>query len=84
MKINELIEGWRNHLLPRKELELIIEQTSQERMEVCNNCEHVSTKHKSVRPDVHCVNCGCTLAAKTKCLSCECPLKKWTAIEKNT
>ncbi|MFN9112424.1 MAG: hypothetical protein ACK5XN_20340 [Bacteroidota bacterium] len=78
--IQQIIEGWSNHLLPRKELELVIEQTSQERMEICNNCEHISTKHKTLRPDVHCTNCGCTLSAKTKCLSCNCPLNKWKAV----
>lgn len=25
------------------------------------------------------MGCGCTLSAKIACLSCECPLKKWTA-----
>ena len=78
--IQQIIEGWGNHLMPRKELELVIEQTSQERMEICNNCEHISTKHKTLRPDVHCTNCGCTLSAKTKCLSCNCPLNKWKAV----
>lgn len=78
--IQQIIEGWSNHLLPRKELELVIEQTSKERMEICNNCEYVSTKHTSLRPDVHCTDCGCTLAAKTKCLSCNCPKNKWTAV----
>ena len=24
--------------------------------------------------------CGCTLSAKTRCLSCECPVKKWEAL----
>jgi len=33
-----------------------------------------------MRPDNHCTDCGCTLAAKTKCLSCECPKGKWKAI----
>jgi len=33
-----------------------------------------------VRPDAHCTNCGCTLSAKTKCLSCSCPLNKWEAV----
>lgn len=33
-----------------------------------------------MRPDEHCVECGCTLSAKTRCLSCSCPLKKWTEI----
>lgn len=78
--IQQIIEGWSNHLLPRKELELVIEQTSKERMEICNNCEYVSTKHTSLRPDVHCTDCGCTLSAKTKCLSCNCPKNKWTAV----
>jgi hypothetical protein len=40
----------------------------------------ISTKHKTIRPDVHCTDCGCTLAAKTKCLSCQCPLEKWKAV----
>jgi hypothetical protein len=80
MGVQQIFEGWRNHLLPRKELELVIEQASKERMEICNNCEHVSTKHKTVRPDVHCTDCGCTLSAKTKCLSCNCPKNKWAAV----
>ena len=33
-----------------------------------------------LRPDEHCTNCGCNLDAKRKCLSCECPVKKWTAL----
>ena len=37
--------------------------------------------YKTMRPDAHCANCGCTLSAKTKCLTCECPLKKWGATE---
>jgi hypothetical protein len=58
-----------------------------ERMAVCLQCEHHSDNAKkngytSVRPDAHCTNCGCTLAAKTKCLSCECPLKKWMGVVK--
>ena len=56
------------------------------RMEICEQCPHHSENakklngYKTVRPDAHCTNCGCTLAAKTKCLSCECPLKRWEAI----
>ena len=83
MSLAQIIEGWRNNLIPAEQEKELIQQVSDSRMLVCNECEHVSTKHKSVRPDVHCTNCGCTLAAKTKCLSCECPLKKWTALEKN-
>lgn len=49
-------------------------------MEICEECPHHSKNHSSLRPDDHCTNCGCTLSAKTKCLSCECPIKKWLAI----
>jgi hypothetical protein len=66
----------------------LIDSTYQERMAICLQCPHHSDNAKkdgytSVRPDAHCTNCGCTLAAKTKCLSCECPLKKWEAVVKS-
>ena len=78
--VKQIIEGWRNNIIPPEELKDVIAVTSKERMEICNNCEHVSTKHKTLRLDVHCTNCGCTLSAKTKCLSCSCPLNKWKAV----
>jgi hypothetical protein len=80
MSLGQIYEGWKNHLLPEERKKSFIEHTSQLRMDVCNNCkEHSSNKegYTTVRPDAHCTNCGCTLAAKTKCLTCECPLKKW-------
>jgi len=58
----------------------IIKKTSEERINICLTCEHHSKWHKTKRPDAHCTNCGCTLAAKTKCLSCSCPLNKWKAL----
>ena len=64
----------------------IIEVTSAERTNICLGCEHHSENakknkgYKSIRPDHHCVNCGCTLSAKTRCLSCSCPLGKWKEI----
>jgi len=82
MKINfsQVYEGWKNNLFPAKEMRAHLKKIGEERMAICNECELISTKHKSVRPDVHCTNCGCTLAAKTKCLSCSCPLKKWEEV----
>lgn len=77
MSLGQIIEGWKNHLLPEERKKAFIEHVSLSRMAICNECEHVSTKHKTMRPDVHCIECGCTLSAKTKCLTCECPLKKW-------
>lgn len=80
MNIFQIYEGWKNNLFPSEKLKEAIIETSASRMEICNNCEHISTKHKTLRKDVHCTNCGCTLSAKTKCLSCDCPLKKWVGI----
>lgn len=81
MKINfsQVYEGWKNNLFPAKDMREHIKQISSERMSICEACDLISTKHTTVRPDVHCTDCGCTLAAKTKCLSCECPKSKWLA-----
>ena len=78
-KINEIAEGWANIILRQKEVEKI----AASRMNICNTCEHNSKLHKTVRPDVHCVHCGCTLAAKTRSMQSECPIGKWKAIIPN-
>lgn len=63
-----------------------IKSVSESRMAICKECHYYSEnrkkdgKYSSSRPDVHCTNCGCTLAAKTKCLSCSCPMKYWKAL----
>ena len=82
LKINvgEIYEGWKNKLLPDADMKEQIELVSTERMAICDGCVNHSKNHKTVRPDVHCVSCGCTLSAKTKCLSCKCPINKWTAV----
>lgn len=57
-------------------------------MKICRGCEfnskNIPNYKNLTRPDEHCIRCGCTLAAKTKCMSCECPLpgeeKKWQAV----
>jgi Zn-finger protein len=46
-------------------------------MKICEKCENNSKYHPSIRPDEHCIICGCTLSAKTSCLSCFCPIYKW-------
>lgn len=83
MNLSQIYEGWKNNLFPASELKDIIAQVSEERLKICDGCEHHSKNHKGVRPDAHCTNCGCTLSAKTKCLSCSCPLNKWVAIATN-
>jgi hypothetical protein len=82
MRLNfkQIYEGWKNTIIPPAELREIIETTSKERMSICEECEFISTKHKTVRPDVHCTDCGCPLMSKTRCLSCSCPLSKWVAL----
>ena len=80
-KINwsQILEGWRNKLLPPEHLKSLIEETSKERMDICTKCKFnsINRPKKYVRPDVFCTLCGCTLSAKTKCLSCSCPVDKW-------
>jgi hypothetical protein len=81
-----IIEGWRNHLIPPVELKTLILQTSEERLLICRNCEHHSSRIKTIRIDEHCTICGCPLKALTKCLSCNCSveelqeLPKWEAV----
>ena len=81
MKINfsQIYEGWKNDLFPADEMKEQIRQVSKERMAICDQCEWCS-ENKPKKPrrfDKHCTHCGCVLSAKTKCLSCSCPIDKW-------
>lgn len=80
MNISQIYEGWRNKLVPPAELKEQIGKVAEERIAICEGCEWHSKNHESVRPDAHCTHCGCTLSAKTKCLSCSCPINKWAAV----
>lgn len=79
-KLSQIYEGWRNNLIPPKKLQEVIALTSTTRLAICDSCPHHSKFHKTIRVDDHCTHCGCTLAAKTKCLSCACPINKWEAV----
>jgi hypothetical protein len=82
MNILQVYEGWRNKLLPPNHLKLKILEVAEERMNICNECDWNSANRKdynSMRPDIHCIDCGCTLSAKTKCLSCTCGKGFWKA-----
>jgi hypothetical protein len=60
-----------------------VEEAAQQRIAICVDCEWFSrnrAEKNPARPDDHCTDCGCNLALKTRCMSCECPLKKWEAI----
>lgn len=84
MNIKQMYEGWKNNLFPSEALKEAIKITSEERMSICNNCEFHSKNFKTIRMDEHCTSCGCTLSAKTKCLSCNCPINKWAAVINET
>lgn len=78
--LSQLYEGWRNKLLPPEDLKETIEAVSESRTLICNQCDYHSDYHRSIRPDAHCTLCECTLSAKTRCLSCDCPIFKWKAV----
>ncbi len=83
MNLKQVYEGWKNYLLPDEKKKAFIEEVSDHRMSICNKCEENSENKKNysnLRPDAHCTKCGCTLAPKTKCLSCKCPLEKWDSV----
>ena len=80
INVGQIYEGWKNKLLPDADMVEQIELVSTERMAICDACPNHSSNHKTTRPDAHCVSCGCTLSAKTKCLSCTCPINKWLAV----
>ncbi len=78
MSVKHIIEGWKNHLLPHSALKDMIDTVSKERLEICRKCPfHRDPFDRSVRPDEHCHDCGCSLTPKTKCLSCSCPQGNW-------
>jgi hypothetical protein len=84
-RISQIYEGWKNMLIPPDDKKEIIKQMSEERMNICLKCEYHSENkkkqgYKTMRPDHHCTHCGCTLSAKTSCLSCSCPLDKWIEV----
>lgn len=82
MNLTKIYEGWKNKLFPDEELKERIEEVSKKRMEICNGCFYHSSNrpgYRSLRPDAHCTDCGCTLSAKTACLSCGCPREYWKA-----
>lgn len=78
-----IAEGIRNKIAPPEELKALIEQTYQERYNICKGCEWASFNKYPGRTFMrgeHCTNCGCKLDLKLRCLSCNCPLNppKWT------
>ena len=45
MSLGQIIEGWKNHLLPQEREKAFIEHVSNERLAICGACEeHSSNK----------------------------------------
>lgn len=83
MKLQEIYDGWKNAIIPEDRLKPHIARVAASRMNICNTCEYDSNKHTTFRPDRHCIYCGCTLRAKTRSLTTECPIGKWVAAVKD-
>lgn len=49
-----------------------------ERMAICRSCDQFRKLTNQ------CAQCGCFMVAKTKLLSSECPLGKWTKVDEST
>lgn len=69
-KLEQIANGYKNLL--RSKANLTTEQEEKlfaARKEICDECQ----------PDnkFTCNECGCVLAAKQKCMGCECPKKLW-------
>lgn len=83
MSLSQIFEGWKNHLSPDVYLVEQINTVSIARMNICKQCPYFSKNNPNANPfrfDEHCTDCGCTLSAKTKCLSCSCPKEKWLSV----
>lgn len=80
-RIKEIVEGWKNDLIPASHLKEVIEEMGNERLAICRECPHDSVNKgisKLVRGE-YCTVCGCPLAKKTKSPTSQCPLNppKW-------
>lgn len=87
MNVSHIIEGIKNSVFVREEVEKIAE----ERHNICKVCpKNSSNSNKEdfepgsyfseLRPDEHCTVCACNLHAKTRSLHTSCPLEKWGAV----
>jgi hypothetical protein len=75
-KIKEIVEGWRNDLIPPKQFKEAIKEMSAERIEICRKCPFDSVNagiQPSAHRSEHCTICGCPLTKKTKSPTSQCP-----------
>ena len=70
------MEGIKNAVL-RDEF---VEDVARLRHDVCDSCPSKGTDCAVKGTSPCCNECGCSLAFKTRSLSSECPLGKWSAL----
>lgn len=66
IKIDQIIEGWKNYLVRDED----VEKLAEERMHICLDCDKLNEKNR-------CKVCGCFMVAKTRSKKAKCPLGKW-------
>ena len=78
----QILEGVANSIFKKED----VEEIAQQRMQICMNCALYDVQGTGcfVSGTQPCCNqdmggCGCSLSLKTRALSSECPLGKWTA-----
>lgn len=87
-KITHIIEGIKNSIFVKDEVEKIAES----RFDICRTCDKNSLNaetdrefnpgpyYSKIRPDMHCTVCACNLHAKVRSLHTACPINKWTEV----
>lgn len=72
----QILEGIKNTILKDQ----YVEEVSETRMSICSDCP--SRGNNCIAPGTGpcCGECGCSLKFKTRSLSSECPLNKWSAV----
>ena len=73
---SQILEGIKNTVIKNQ----FVEEVSQERYGVCDNCPSKGDKCAVPGTSPCCNECGCSLTFKTRSLSSECPLGKWHAV----
>jgi len=76
----QILEGLKNKLFKKEHVEAV----AKERTDICLKCPYYDPLGKSKKATIKgtpsCSICGCTIELKTRCLSCECPVKKWLKV----
>ena len=85
--IPEVYEGVKNSMFKKD----YVEQIADHRWQICKECDQLDTDGKDcAAPGTQpcCIDCGCSLAFKTRSLASKCPKDKWkelmTAEEEQT